>query len=245
MIRLRRMLVVVTLMGLMCHLARGVAEEEWPQFRGPTGQGIAKAHDLPVVFDDKKNVAWKVAIEGTGWSSPVIAGNQIWLTTSTDAGHSLRAICVDRAAGKVVRDIEVFAPTNPPAINAKNSYASPTPVLNDGRLFVHFGTLGTACVDCTSGSVLWRNTEVQLNHKEGPGSSPIVYEDLVIVNCDGLDVQAVVAFHQSDGKIAWRATRPGPLDSNPDFRKAYSTPLLIGRFADPANQSRRESRDFL
>ncbi len=225
--RFRHILFVCMLAGAMCRIAHVMGEEAWPQFRGPTGQGIAKAHDLPSTFDDQKNVTWKTTIPGTGWSSPVIVGNQIWLTTSTDSGHALRAICIARATGKVIHDVEVFTPEDPPEINAKNSYASPTPVLEKGRLFVHFGTLGTACIDCETGSVVWRNTEVQLDHKEGPGSSPIVYEDLLIVNCDGLDVQCVVAFKQSNGRIAWRATRPGPLDPNPDFRKAYSTPLLV------------------
>ncbi len=225
--RFRRVFIVCLFLGVFDHASRVVADDAWPQFRGPTGQGIATAHDLPTTFDDEKNVAWKVAIDGTGWSSPVIEGDQIWLTTSTGHGHSLRAVCVDRAAGKVVHDVEVFAPTDPPEINSKNSYASPTPVLDAGRLFVHFGTLGTACLDCVSGDVLWRNTEVQLDHKEGPGSSPIVYEDLVIVHCDGLDVQSVVAFDCTDGSIVWNSKRPGPLDANPDFRKAYCTPLLV------------------
>lgn len=219
---------LIGLLGAMlCVASLTVAEEEWPQFRGPTGQGIAEAHDLPVTFDSEQNVTWKTPLEGVGWSSPVIDGEQIWVTTSIDKGHSLRAVCVDRSTGKIVHDVEVFTPEDPPVINAKNSYASPSPVIRDGRLFVHYGTLGTACVDCATGEVLWRNTEVQLDHKEGPGSSPILFEDLVIVNCDGIDVQSVVAFNQADGTIAWQSTRPGPLDSNPDFRKAYCTPLVI------------------
>lgn len=210
-----------------------LADEEWPQFRGPTGQGISTAHDLPTTFDGEQNVAWKVAIEGTGWSSPVIDGNRIWLTTSLDEGHSLKAICVDRDSGKIVHDVEVFAPVDPPKINAKNSYASPTPVLCDGYLFVNYGTLGTACLDSATGEVLWRNTEVQLDHKEGPGSSPVVFEDLIIVNCDGTDVQHVVAFNQSNGEIAWQSTRPGPLEADPDFRKAYCTPLIVETDSGP------------
>lgn len=233
MIRYSFVLVACVVAVFVASACSASAEEEWPQFRGPTGQGISTAHDLPTTFDDQQNVAWKVAIEGTGWSSPVIDDDRIWLTTSLDEGHSLKAICVDRDSGEIVHDVEVFAPAEPPKINAKNSYASPTPVLCNGRVFVNYGTLGTACLDATTGEVLWRNTEVQLDHKEGPGSSPVMFEDLIIVNCDGMDVQYVVAYRQSDGKIAWQSTRPEPLDPNPDFRKAYCTPLLVETDAGP------------
>ncbi|MBX7168448.1 MAG: PQQ-binding-like beta-propeller repeat protein [Pirellulales bacterium] len=203
------------------------ASEEWPQFRGPGGQGHAEAHDLPVHWTDNENVTWKTLLVSLGWSSPVISGDQIWLSASAEQGHLLEAICIARSSGKILRRVELFRPAELPPINAKNSYASPTPVLADDRLYVHFGTLGTACVDTTTGNVLWRNEELKLDHKEGPGSSPIVWHDLLIIPCDGIDVQFIVALDKHTGRIAWKLDRPGPFDENPDLRKAYCTPLII------------------
>ena len=198
----------------------------WPQFRGPDGQGHAVAHDLPEVWSETQNIVWKTPLPGRGWSSPVVWQSQIWLTTATEAGHKLHALCVDRRSGRLLRDVVVFHIDDPPEINPKNSYASPTPVIEAGRLYVHFGTMGTACLDTRSGEVLWRNTELVIDHKEGPGSSPILFDSLLIVNCDGLDQQYVVALDKTSGEIVWRSDRTGANDPNPDFRKAYATPLV-------------------
>jgi outer membrane protein assembly factor BamB len=200
---------------------------DWPQFRGPDGQGHSSAKGLPLRWSETENVRWKTRIPGLGWSSPVIAEGRVWLTTATDRGKSLRAVCVDAGTGKILHDVEVFHVKDPPSINTKNSYATPTPVLDDGRLYVHFGTLGTAGLDAATGKVLWTNQELHLNHKEGPGSSPVVWGDLVILNCDGLDVQFVAALEKKTGRVAWKARRTGVRNPNPDFRKAYSTPLVI------------------
>src|SRR5262245_21861424 len=200
---------------------------DWPQFRGPDGQGHSPARGLPLRWSEKENVRWKTPVPGLGWSSPVIAGGQVWLTTATDQGQSLRAVCLDAESGKLLRNVEVLHVKDPPKINAKNSYASPTPVLADGRLYVHFGTLGTACLDTATGKVLWSNEDLHLDHKEGPGSSPIVWGDLLIVNCDGMDVQYVAPLAPKTGLLAWKSKRTGVPSPNPDFRKAYSTPLVI------------------
>jgi outer membrane protein assembly factor BamB len=208
-------------------LLRSSARADWPQFRGPDGQGHAAVRGLPLHWSEKENVRWKVPIPGLGWSSPVIADGQVWLTTALDRGRSLRAVGVDAATGRVVHDVEVFHVEQPPGINPKNSYASPTPVLEAGRLYVHFGTLGTACVQTATGNVVWTNQDLRLDHKEGPGSSPILWKDLLIVNCDGLDVQYVAALDKRTGRLVWKAPRSGARRSDPDFRKAYSTPLVI------------------
>ena len=209
----------------MGSIARG--EENWPQFRGPDGQGHAPPARVPVALNESSDVTWKVPIPGQGWSSPVIFGRQIWMTTALDAGKSLRAVCVDLHSGKLLQNVEVFRVEHPESINAKNSYASPTPVIEAGRVYVHFGTNGTACLDTASGSILWTNRNLKLDHKEGPGSSPVLYEGLFIVPCDGMDVQYIVALDKHSGKIAWKTDRSGKLHDNPDYRKAYSTPLMI------------------
>ncbi|MGE3317095.1 MAG: PQQ-binding-like beta-propeller repeat protein [Planctomycetaceae bacterium] len=201
--------------------------EEWAQFRGPNGQGRSDARGLPLRFSETENVVWKTPIAGKGWSSPVILGNDIWMTTSIDSGKSLRAVCVDLNSGSIKHDVEAFAPKEPLAINEKNSHASPTPVVEQGRVYVHFGAMGTACVDAESGEVLWRNNEHVIDHKEGPGSSPVGFENLLIFNCDGQDKQYVVALHKKDGSLAWSTNRSAPLRAKIDFRKAYATPTII------------------
>jgi outer membrane protein assembly factor BamB len=203
------------------------AGDSWPQFRGPDGQGHADATALPITWSETNNIAWKTSIVGRGWSSPVIEGEMIWLTTALDGGRSLYAVCIDRGTGAILREIKVFDVDRPEKINAKNSYASPTPVIEAGRVWVHFGTYGTACLDISTGRILWRNQSLRLDHKEGPGSSPILVGNLLVVNCDGMDVQYVAALDKNTGEVVWKANRTGHKDPDPDLRKAYSTPLAI------------------
>lgn len=207
--------------------ARLASAENWWQFRGPNGQGRSEARGLALTWSETENVAWKTPIPGKGWSSPVILGNDIWMTTALDGGKSLQAICVDLESGSIKHDIEVFTPDDPVPINEKNSHASPTPVVEPGRVYVHFGAMGTACLDATTGDILWRNNEHAIDHKEGPGSSPILFENFLIFNCDGQDKQYVVALHKQDGSTAWRTDRSAPFREKIDFRKAYATPILI------------------
>jgi outer membrane protein assembly factor BamB len=208
-------------------LSSYVSPAEWPQFRGPGGQGHGDATNLPVRWSENEHVTWKTAIPGTGWSSPVIRGSQIWVTTAIDDGRSLCAVCVDRKTGAISHNVEVFHVDQPEMINPKNSYASPTPVLDEGRLYVHFGTYGTACLNADTSEVQWRNQELKLEHKEGPGSSPVLWQDRLILTCDGLDVQFVAALHTDTGHLVWKTPRTGANNPNLDFRKTYGTPLVI------------------
>ncbi len=205
------------------------ADDIWPQFRGPDGQGHASTASLPIEFGESNHVTWKTALPGEGWSSPVGDVRQLWMTTAVthdDNTVSLRALGVDAKTGKLTHDVEVF--TLPSIhLNAKNSHASPTPVWESDRLYMHFGTYGSACLDTNTGKVLWRNTDLHVDHKEGPGSSPVIYDDLMIFNCDGMDVQFVAALDKNTGKLRWRKDRTGELSPNPDFRKAYCTPMVI------------------
>jgi len=204
---------------LLCAFShsRSQLAEDWPEFRGPDGQGHSGEAGLPISWSESENVVWKTAIPGLGWSSPAIRGDKIWLTTALDEGHSLRVLCLNRDSGKVLQDIEVFHKENPPRIHTKNSHASPTPILDEGRVYVHFGTNGTACLT-TDGQVLWK-TELPYQHGHGAGGSPVLIGDLLIINCDGTDVQYVVALDKLTGDIRWKQNRKG--------RMAYATSLAI------------------
>lgn len=217
----------LSLFALLFVFGELAVADQWPQFRGPAGQGHAQATDLPLHWNASENIVWKTAIPGLGWSSPVVSGNQIWLTTAEEEGRSLRAICVDINSGKIIHNVEVFRPSEALPINPKNSYASPTPVLKEGRVYVHFGSAGTACLDAASGRILWSDASIVVDHKEGPGSSPVLWQDKLIVNFDGRDHRWVVAFNTQSGRIDWQTERSAPLDKNPEKNKSYCTPLIV------------------
>jgi outer membrane protein assembly factor BamB len=196
---------------------------DWPQFRGPDGQGRSDARNLPAEWsDDSPNIVWKSAIGGLGWSSPTVQGNELWVTTADENGRSLRAICLDVRNGRPLRDVEVFRQEAPGAVHTKNSHASPTPVLSGDRVFVHYGAFGTACLS-REGKVLWRR-KLEYNHVHGPGGSPLLLGKLLIINCDGADQAFVAALDVNRGEVRWRIDRP----ENPNKRFAFSTPLPIG-----------------
>ena len=192
--------------------------EDWPEFRGPTGQGISEERGLPLNWSETKNVKWKVAIPGKGWSSPAIQGDRIWLTTATDEGKSLRAICADRDSGAIIQNVELFRIKSLGPLSPKNSLASPTPVLEGDRVYLHFGANGTACMSQT-GEMVWKTRLDYDNGQHGAGGSPVIYDDLLIVSCDGLNTQFVVALDKATGKVRWKKSRQG--------YQAYTTPLII------------------
>ncbi|MFN6109957.1 MAG: PQQ-binding-like beta-propeller repeat protein [Planctomycetota bacterium] len=214
-------------------LGTTVAEaQDWQEFRGTAGRGIATANGLPLEFGPG-DARWRIDLPGKGWSSPVLAGNQIWMTTAIRAadgsasGLALAALCVDRESGKLLHQVELFRVPQPPEIHSLNSYASPTPVIEGETVYCNFGTMGTAAIQRSTGRVLWRNDELKFEHETGPGSSPIVHGDLLIVHCDGTDQQFVTAFRKSDGTIAWRTPRSGELHPEGMMKKAFSTPLIV------------------
>ncbi len=203
---------------------------DWPQFRGPDGQGHSTLRDVPLTWSETENIAWKVPVAGSGWSSPSIAGDQIWLTTAVDEAHSLRAVAFDRASGRQLYDVEVFHLDDPGPIHSNNSHASPTPVIEGDRVYVHYGAHGTACL-ATDGSVVWKTQELKYDHRHGPGGSPVVWKDLLIVNCDGSDVQFVVALDKETGKIRWKRDRQHISEPRKNGElpvpMAYCTPLVL------------------
>jgi outer membrane protein assembly factor BamB len=203
---------------ILLFLALFVSSSDWPQFRGPTGQGHSDEHDLPLNWSETKNIRWKVAIPGKGWSSPVVQGDRIWLTTATEEGKSLRALAVDRNTGAILQNVEVFRLKSAKLTNSKNSFASPTPIVDGDHVYLHFGALGTACIK-QSGEIVWKTRLEYDNGQHGTGGSPVLYEDLLIVSCDGNDVQFVVALDKLTGKVRWKKSREG--------YQAYTTPLIV------------------
>ena len=205
-----------------------IAGENWPQFLGPEGNGWSDAKGLPLKWSETENVKWKTAIHGHGLSSPVIWGNQIWLTTASEDGKVQSAVCVERESGKILHDIKLFTNDKPPPIAPMNSYASPTPLIEEGRVYANFGSYGTACLDSATGEVLWSRRDIPCDHSVGPGSSPILADNLMILQMDGKDTQYIIALDKATGKTAWKTMRSTDFgDRGDEFRKAFDTPLLI------------------
>jgi outer membrane protein assembly factor BamB len=215
---------------LFCSIAFA---SNWPQYRGPQGDGHGAKNKVPTTWSETNHVKWKTPIHGRGWSSPVIWGNQIWLTTATPDAKQLFALCIDADTGKVVRDQKLFDVERPQFHHAFNSPASPTPVIEEGRVYVTFGSPGTACLDTQTGKVIWERRDIQCNHYRGAGSSPILHGDLLIMNFDGSDAQFITALDKRTGKTVWRKDRSidfkdlgadGKPRAEGDFRKAFATP---------------------
>lgn len=213
-----------------------IAKNDWPQFRGPLGDGVSDSKNLPLSWSEAQNVKWKTPIPGKAWSSPVLWGNRIWMTTATPDGRELYAVCVDRESGKIVYDLKLLDVVHPQYCIPFNSYASPSPCVEEGRVYVTFGAPGTACIDTRTGKMLWVRTDFVCNHYRGAGSSPVLYKDLLILHFDGSDFQYVVALNKKTGQTVWRTDRDvdfGDLepDGRPraegDFRKAFATPRVF------------------
>jgi outer membrane protein assembly factor BamB len=219
---------VLVVLAVACSSVAVVAGENWPQYRGPNGDGCSDARGLPVKWSETENVRWKTAIHDKGWSSPVVWGDQIWMTTATADGKDLFAVCVDRASGKILHDLKIFTVDQPQKSIDFNSYASPTPVIEAGRVYVHFGYAGTACLDTSNGKVLWERRDLPCNHWRGPASSPIIYKDLLFLVFDGHDVQYVAALDKKTGATVWKKDRTIKYVSDDgDIKKAFATPQVI------------------
>ncbi len=206
-----------SVIGILLAAATVSRAADWTEFRGPGQQGHSDEQGLPLTWSAEEHVVWKTDIPGLGWSSPAIAGGKIWLTTGVDDGRSLRVLRLDAASGALDQSIEVFAPAEPGSVHTKNSHASPTPVIDGERVFVHFGSHGTACLS-RDGEILWK-AKLDYNHRHGPAGSPVVVGDLLVIACDGTDIQFVAALDKTTGKEVWRQPRG-------EGRMAYSTPTL-------------------
>ena len=240
----------LTLFLLLPALLSGA--ESWPQWRGPAANGHAGKAGYPSEWSAKKNIAWKSVLPGRGHSSPVHDGDTIWVTTAIETAASeaekkerlkankglptvtvlsevsLRALRIDPKSGKVLKNVEVLSKKQPQWVHKLNSYASPTPVIEDGKVYFHFGAYGNACIDAQTGKILWKNEDKALwvMHENGPGSSPLIWDNLMIFHLDGSDKQNIVALYKDSGKIAWITKRSGELRENPQLQKSYSTPIV-------------------
>ena len=210
----------------------GAASEPWPQFRGPRGDGTSLATNLPLHWSEQEHVAWKTPIHGRAWSSPVVWGEQVWMTTATPEGDQLFAVCVDASTGRVVHDLKLFEVDAPQFAHPFNTYGSPTPVIEEGRVYITFGSPGTACLDTHTGKVLWERRDFVCNHFRGAGSSPVLYQGLFLLNFDGSDHQFVVALDKQTGRTVWRRERSidykdldahGKPEADGDYRKGFGT----------------------
>ena len=204
------------------------SEPAWNQFRGPSEDGHVTSAELPVSWSETENIRWKTAVPGKAWSSPVVANDLVWLTNATEDGRKLSVVGIEAAGGKVRHDRIVFAIAEPMFCHPFNSYASPTPVTDGKRLWVHYGSAGTACLDTTTGKTLWQRQDLHCDHHRGPGSSPILFENLLILTFDGFDRQYVAALDCDTGKTVWETDRSINYGSDDgDFKKAYSTPKVF------------------
>ena len=212
-----------------------IGQSSWPQFRGPSGQGIFEANKLPISWSEEEGVSWKTPIHGRAWSSPVAEAGKIWLSTASEDGKQLSGLCIDAETGSVLWDEILFTVDEPQFAHKFNSYASPTPVIDGKRVYITFGSEGTACIDVDSRKILWVREDIECNHFRGAGSSPIVHGDLLIMNFDGSDHQFVTALDKMTGQTAWHTKRSvdfqdlnekGLPDRDGDWRKAFSTPHI-------------------
>jgi len=240
---LERLLPYLILGGLA--LGNLTVRADWPEFRGPWGNGHASAAGdtkpigLPLEWSETNNIKWKTEIPHRGWSTPVVMGGQVWMTAATVDGHDFYAIGVDAETGKILFNEAVFHSYMPEPLGngaSMNCYATPSPVIEPGRVYVHFGSFGTACLDTKTGKAIWKRDDLPCRHYRGPSSSLVMFQNLIILTMDGADLQYHVALDKKTGRTVWKTNRsvawndenvPGQMARDGDLRKAHSTPLIV------------------
>lgn len=222
-------LFIIQLIGCFLFSANAFSQEKnWTAFRGSNLDGIAPSTKVPLKWDDSV-IKWKTVIHDRGLSSPVVYGNQVWVTTAKTDGSELYAVAVDFNTGKIIYDISVFTPAQKEGKHSLNSYATPTPCIEKNFVYVHYGSFGTACINTTTGKVVWTVTDLKCKHVQGAASSPVLYKNLLILHFEGTDIQYIVALDKATGKIVWRTDRPKePYEPLTVIgRKAYITPIIM------------------
>jgi outer membrane protein assembly factor BamB len=224
------LLIAVYSLGALFNPKLAVAQQSsWAGFRGNNLNGIAVDNQVPLVWNDTTNVIWKTDIKGKGWSSPVMYANQVWVTTAAEDGKEMSAVCVDFISGNIIFDIQLFNQDSIYPKHAVNTYATPTPCIEQGFVYLHFGSSGTACLSTHDGRIIWKREDLKCEHVQGPGSSPIIYKDLLILHYEGSDRQFIVALNKKTGETVWQTDRPkecyDPLA--PIGKKAYITPIVV------------------
>ena len=248
-----KLLLLLTLGSLSAQQIANAADH-WPQFRGINGDGVANDQSIPINFNESSHVTWKSKVPGRGWSSPVISDGVIWLTTAVekipneeerlallrDGGIAenkfrqlaiarsidLKLVSMDMASGSILQTVDLANDVKPDAIHSVNSYASPTPVIDGDKVYCHFGTYGTFCVDRLTGQIAWQR-RLPLNHSVGPGSSPFIHGGLLILIQDGMERQYVAALNKKTGKTQWETDRPEMEAPTGDQKKSFCTPIAL------------------
>ncbi len=221
--------ILITFTAVLIISSSAGKDGNWTHFRGSCLDGKADVEHAPLFWNPDSNIIWKTAIHDRGWSSPVVFEDQIWMTTATADGREMYAVCADFQTGEILYDILLFKPDSVFRIHDINSYATPTPCIEAGFVYVHFGRYGTACISTVDGSTLWERTDLPFDDIQGPGSSPVLYKDFLILHCEGVDAQYIMTLDKSSGKTIWRTDRPAEL-YEPVFyigRKAYTTAFII------------------
>jgi outer membrane protein assembly factor BamB len=222
--------ILTTSILLILFLLKSQAQQtDWTHFRGSNLDGISLEKTVPISWNDSTNIIWRTKIFGKGWSSAVVYGDQVWLTTASADGRQMYGICVDFSTGKQLFSLKVFEPVKVFSKHDFNSYATPTPCIEAGYVYLHFGTYGTACLRTADGSIVWKRTDLNCDHVQGPASSPILYKDLLILHLEGTDSQYIVALEKKTGKTVWRTDRPAECYDKLEKigKKAYITPIIV------------------
>ncbi len=227
---------------LLVNLGSTLRADDWPGFRGGARAGVAEAKTLPDTWDTKKNVVWNVAIDGRGWSSPVVWGDRVFLTTVVsdknmsapkkglyiqdligkvpDGEHRWLVLCLDFKTGKTLWTQEVHKGKPPSGVHVKNSYASETPVVDAGRVVAVFGNVGVYCLDHT-GKKIWSKAleprATQMNW--GPAASPVLYQDRLFLIRDNDEKSELLALDVKTGNQLWRVERK-------DEKSNWATPFV-------------------
>ncbi len=198
--------------------ATSLCGEDWTRFRGPNGQGKTPERGLPLEWSEDSNVAWKTTIPGQGWSSPIVSGDHVFVTTATEQGASCRVIAIDRLSGDTLWNTEVHRQIPGPK-RAQNSYATPTPVTDGARVYAAFYDGTMVAVDF-HGELVWKNEDVDFHSLHGLGASPILVGGLIIMPFDGSsreeqrvgwkepwDQAVLLAVDKQTGNTKWRGER--------------------------------------
>ena len=216
------------------------AQENWPQFRGPGARGVGDSAKLPLIWGTGTNVVWRTAIPGRGWSSPIVWGERIFLTTALSEGEleppkkglyfggdrpdppahrqHWQVLCLDFKDGQVVWNTEIAAAAPSTPIHLKNSYASETPVTDGERIYALFGQVGLFCLDMT-GKLLWSHPlpPRKIANGWGTAASPVLHGDRVFVVSDNEEESFAAAFDKRTGKEIWRVRRDEPSNWSTPF----------------------------
>ena len=227
---------VISLTAVIAMSVSLYAGENWTSYRGPTDQGHADSANLPLHWSESENVAWKIELPGKGRSTPVIWGDRVWLTTATEDGKELSVLCIDKNSGEILINKLLQKVEKPQPCVEMNSYATPSPVIEEGRVYLSYGPAYLACLDTKSGDLLWERTDISCRFSVGAASSPMIYKNLLLAHYDGCDKQFVIALDKRTGETVWKTDRTvkyddiDPKTDRPkeegEYRKAFSAPIV-------------------